>query len=122
MGLCQSREREYKVDNTYNESLIEFENRIFKEKLNDSITGICKKIGIPLYIMTDIKAYSPRGTKEENFLNERKKHGLNRDKIYKVYCWDKTTIFTYKFVLLEEYRGQEIIWKVFYNPDLVKKN
>ena len=114
MGICQSRDKEYKVDKTFNESLIDFEKRVLHEKLNDTISDICKKIGIPLYIMTDIKAYKPRCKKEEDFLNEKKSHGFNHLKIYKIYCWSKITIFTYKFCLLNDNIGQEVIWKVIY--------
>ena len=122
MGICQSRDKEYKVDTSYNESTTEFENRILKEKLNDSIAEICKKIGIPLYIMTDIKAYKPRCKKEEDFLNEKKSHGFNHSKVYKVYCWSKITIFTYKFCLLNEHLGQEVIWKVIYVKNIEGNN
>jgi len=114
MGICQSRGKEYKADIGYNESIIDFENRVWKEKLNDTISDICKKIGIPLYIMTDIKAYKARCKREEDFLNEKKSHGFNQDKVYKIYCWSKITIFTYKFILLPEHLGKEVIWKVIY--------
>ena len=114
MGICQSRGKEYKVDISYYESTIDFEKRVLKEKLNDTISDICKKIGIPLYIMTDIKAYKARCKKEEDFLNEKKSHGFNYEKIYKIYCWNKITIFTYKFCLLQENIGKEVIWKVIY--------